>query len=55
MLRDINVLKITQQVNQETQTKSMGAFPHTVHTCIFLVDVHFEKKKKKQGTFPWIP
>lgn len=46
MLRHVNILKITQQVRQETEPKSISASPHTVHTYIFLLDVHLGKKKK---------
>ena len=31
----------------ETEPKSISASPHTVHTYIFLLDVHFGEKKKK--------
>ena len=31
----------------ETEPKSISASPHTVHTYIFLLDVHFGVKKKK--------
>ena len=49
MLRHVNILKITQQVRQETEPKSISASPHTVHTYIFLLDVHLGKKKKSGG------
>lgn len=49
MLRDTNVLKITQQVRQGTQPKSLTASSHTVYSYIFLLDAHFEKKKKSGG------
>lgn len=36
-----NFFKITQQVSRKAQTKPIYAFFQVVHTCIFLVNVHF--------------